>query len=1362
MASSQNSPVLIQHSSPPHRLSPEVTIVSISPFNPDHSPLQEPAAARPQPAVDESSSDSEPTTPTSEMTDTVMVDVPLPEQEEQEPESYGEQNNAGEESQLQQPEAVASSETVPQGIEQVPPPANDTSTQDIGELSPPPVVQQPRNDPPAWVTWDDDLSTPTEDEMTELTSRASRGQELSALDVPSVEKRIYQDVDDPEQRPVKKLRLSWIIKGVRGTRDKPNHARVLISPPANVDGNYWQIKFYPRGNKSVSLSAYIRCSRHPPKPDAHYQNGTFSFFQGPPDADLSNKDAPIQTIHNQSTEIECDKDTATPSETVTDSQKEQNTSGQDAEGAHTDDGASTGDVASEETQGEEDWRVAAQLGMVMYNPDEPRTCHVMSSEHQFAKTNDDWGWTNFVGPWSEIHTRGHLQRAPLLQNDTIAIDAYIRIFDDPTQALWWHTSDAECHWDSKSLAGYFPMGTPPLYHSPAVAGMTAWLLLAPFRKILQEVSTVDWRQNSQIRPKPVISHLQMILFLMRHLRKERETYVDLYPAIQAIRDLGDEYNDVKTFWEVFRRTIELELEGDDKSLKDLSAIFDMPGGPLSLPPLPVENVCDIQQSLEQVLRTKSFKGQLSDFLPLTLARQLFDKTKREWGLLHDRVILNEELDLSNFTTNLEHSRYTLYGFVVHVGDRNSGKFYSILRPGGPKTKWLAFEDGDGNKVFSYTRQRTQDFEGLEGQALKDFTSTRQTAYMAMYIKTSRLGDYLPGKLEPYKLPKSLLPHLESHFQGGEFTETPTLDNSDEIAVELYSDEGIIGRQGLLDMFNIKRQSDHKGLFHIIKVPKTATYQDLRLQLAQKLKLNDPKEIRLFLMSYTGLGHYTSAQMHAVDMMDLPRDAMRSDQPLCLWFSILKTEEAVKLFGVPDRTESTEQIEDSPEPEDGSNNANEATLEEGNQENVAAPDAEQASVQEAIATDLELITAGSQQPSSQSVESQDPESAMQLEMSPPSAEDSLTANVPHGHLIDAAAHGDPPQAETATSEEAIQEISAETMSAMSVIEEAVIASIVARDAEAMDFALDSAPISNQETTQTPQTEDISAEQSQGPVDNVYGFIQVFDVDNQNFYVREAFFAKYDDKIKEFVRQRMGYDTDKAFDIWRRESVVDGAAMEDDDTFRDRRFINGCDLIVGEPISDAKIKQLHEQGKFSNPFDLSKYLRMVDRRHPVLSLTTSEPIELAEFGADYYKGPLVNGRMHGKHALSISSSGHTYEGPLVCNKKCGKGGKMTYQNGDTYEGDWEDDERHGQGTFVEHRTGNKYVGGFEYGKRWGMGTTYWRVADEQADLCQICYSQEIDALFFDCGHVCSCVECARQCEICPICRRNVKQVVKMFRA
>ena len=53
-------------------------------------------------------------------------------------------------------------------------------------------------------------------------------------------------------------------------------------------------------------------------------------------------------------------------------------------------------------------------------------------------------------------------------------------------------------------------------------------------------------------------------------------------------------------------------------------------------------------------------------------------------------------------------------------------------------------------------------------------------------------------------------------------------------------------------------------------------------------------------------------------------------------------------------------------------------------------------------------------------------------------------------------------------------------------------------------------------------------------------------------------------------------------------------------------------------------------------------------------------------------------------------------------------------------------------------------FENGKRWGKGITYWEVADEQGDMCQICMAEEIDALFYDCGHVCSCVECAKHVE------------------
>lgn len=1370
MASSQNSPVLVQHASPPHTLSPDV-VVSIAAFSPEPESEPQPPSPPPGPiretelVPDPSLPETEPSTPTVEAPDAEMADAPPTN-----PESSSESNL---EAALQQDQSnadeqpVAESEDVPTDSNlaeewaAIPEPdVNTIDTAGQGTQTPPsaPVIQDPQAEIPEWVTWDDDLSTPTEEEMTEIRLRESRGTELSALDVPSVEKRIYQDVDDPDQRPVKKLRLSWVIKGVRGTKDKPNHARVMVSPAALVDGNYWQIKFYPRGNKCVSLSAYIKCSRHPPKTDGEVPDSMFSFFEGPPDANLGTGAVPIQTLKTDPRAREKTPDTAPPS-TVPDSEKQENhgVSEETSQDPH-----ETSDNEQQDTNNagksvEEEWRVSAQLGMVMYNPEEPRTCTYMSSEHQFAKSNDDWGWTNFVGPWRDIHLRQHCQRTPLLQNDTIAIDAYIRIFDDPSQSLWWHSSDVETQWDSKSLAGYYPMGTPPLYHSPAVAGLTSWLLLAPFRKVLQDLDAGEWRRNSQVRPRPVICQLQMNLFLMRHLKKERETYVDVYPAIQLIRDLGEVYNDVKTFWEVLRRTIELELAGDEVSLKRLSDIFDSPDGPVSLPPLPVEGILDIQQSLSQVLREQNFKGRLPNLLSLPLARQRFDKKAREWKLLHDRVILNEELDISEFCADIDQAKYTLYGFIVHVGERSSGKFYSVLRPSGPNTKWLAFEDGDGNKVFSYTRKRIQDFEGLEGQALKDFTSTRQTAYLAMYVKTSCLSEYLPGKLEPYSLPHWLGPFLGSQYHETEatFTAEASSNDSEEIAVEIYSDKGIIGTEGLLDMSTVKEEARRQGLFYLVSMPKTSTFQDLRRRMAQMLQLDDPQMIRLFRMRYSGMGHNTSAQMRSINLEESLGDGQSLNQPTCLWLSILKTKGEIELFAEPDRPPSIDAVPDPSQ--SASENSPDEEADGSAEDMVAAADAEQASVQAAVLTDIQRTSDETEQASAAVVEIVEPDTPMQLEIPPPTAEESLTADVPHGHLIDAAAHE---ESATTSGNAASQEL------ADPGVEESLIAAVIREIPETMDFVMntgtESTDQSNSQSAESSQPTSPPPEKLRGPVDNVYCIIQVFDIGKQVFRVLDTFFAKLDGNVRESLRERLGYGVDKEFVVWRRESVVEGSNLGPEDTFNDHKFVNGVELVIMEPLSDDQTKELDRDGKITNPNALSQYLRMMDRKHPVHSKTTTEPIELMEFGTQYYKGQLVNGRAHGPDAVFISANGNIYEGPLVCNRKSGKGGKMIYQNGDTYEGDWDQDERHGQGTFVEARTGNKYVGGFEYGKRWGMGTTYWQVADEQADLCQICYGQEIDALFFDCGHVCSCVECARQCEICPICRRSVKQVVKMFRA
>jgi len=80
------------------------------------------------------------------------------------------------------------------------------------------------------------------------------------------------------------------------------------------------------------------------------------------------------------------------------------------------------------------------------------------------------------------------------------------------------------------------MGMPSLYHSPDEAGITAWLLLAPFRKLLESVDAGQWRRNSQIKPRPFISRLQAVLHLMRHLRKE--DYVNVHAVLEAMKDYG--------------------------------------------------------------------------------------------------------------------------------------------------------------------------------------------------------------------------------------------------------------------------------------------------------------------------------------------------------------------------------------------------------------------------------------------------------------------------------------------------------------------------------------------------------------------------------------------------------------------------------------------------------------------------------------------------------------------------------------------------------------------------------------------------------------------------------------------------------
>ena len=1495
MATTQSSPVLVQHVSPPHTLDTIASDVTFTPLSsmPTETQRQETAMAalqEPEP-IPELPRITEPATVEAERTDTPMTEASVPDTE-----SRGDGPEAPAETSIaEQPPTEQTRGTPPDSLapaESVVAPTDTTTPQDpplgvdsqtITPLPEPPPP--PKLECPDWVTWEDDSSTPTEEELKEVEET-----EESAIDVPSIEKKVYEDWDDPEQRPSKKIRLSWVIKGVRGTKERPNMARTMHSPCALIDGHYWQIKFFPRGNKSASLSAYIRCTKHLPNPDTEVPESTFSYFEGPPDANMGAGAQPKNVLHVAATPV---KEKGSP-QPQPDEPGTSRYSGDDSSAEHSHDlpveqalqspaeslntapsaelpnltlaehestippepaeatSTEAADVTTtaeapvvEETKTEkvgpppaDDYRVSAQLGMVIYNPEEPRTCSFNSSEHQFTKHNDDWGWTNFVGPWNEIHIRQRGQRQALLKNDTIAIDAYIRIFEDPSQALWWHVShDHESNWPSKKLAGYYPMGTPPLYHSPAVAGITAWLLLAPFRKVLQEVDAGEWRRNSQVKPRPLIARLQSALHLMRHLR--REDYVNVIPVIDCLKEFGETFNDVKSFWEAFRRSIEIELEGEADALRQISEIFDTPAGFATISNLPVKGNHDIQTAIDTTCFPQELGSTSPNFLPLMLEREVFDKQTCEWKLCHDRVTLNDEICLPNG------EKYTLYGFMVHVGVRNSGKFYSILRPNGLGTKWLAFEDGDGNKVFSYTRKRIQDYEGLVGDDLKNFKSTRQTAYMAMYIKTSCVQSYLPGKLEDYSVPLWLTISLGDPIDGYEEQLRTDLDDIDKegIPVEVYSDEGVLGRKGLLDMFNIKQQALARDHFWTMNLSKDTTLKDIRHDLAARMEVDNVEKLRLFVMTYGEVGQYTSAQWEPAHLHKTVGYQAFFRRPLSLWLSLLKTEDDVKNFGVADPVETKVELIPEPwgapdpwevrsetpaattsiaaEPEASANElsntnstqlavevimedgaiavmtettgftpesiterqdaaASEVTMRDSNESSPpgetpaaeptiggaadqratdssnahgvapdppASPEAiledapevvtalEPATTAGEAATDTpapnsQVLATDASEPSRDQTVDDLTSEATPTEVSP-EADNEEPIAVEHGHLVDAVMSEAPP---------------IPPVNAVTIIEE-TIASV--RQAQAQADARSNDSDSEPEIKPPPR-----------PVPNVYGFLQVFDVDEQNFSVHSTFFARRDEPAKEVVRKCMGYDTDKQFHAWHRETTLDGSAVDDKVTFDDINFSDGVDIIVGEILSDSKKAELRHSGKFSSPFALSRYLRMSERRHPTQARTTAEPIEIADFGQNYYKGPLVNGQPHGEKCIMVTSHGHIYEGPLVMNEKDGANGKMTYQSGDVYEGEWKNDERHGQGTFIEKRTGNKYVGGFQDGKRWGKGVTHWQVADQEAAMCQICYGEEIDALFFDCGHVCSCVECAKQCDVCPICRRSVRQVVRMF--
>ena len=59
------------------------------------------------------------------------------------------------------------------------------------------------------------------------------------------------------------------------------------------------------------------------------------------------------------------------------------------------------------------------------------------------------------------------------------------------------------------------------------------------------------------------------------------------------------------------------------------------------------------------------------------------------------------------------------------------------------------------------------------------------------------------------------------------------------------------------------------------------------------------------------------------------------------------------------------------------------------------------------------------------------------------------------------------------------------------------------------------------------------------------------------------------------------------------------------------------------------------------------------------------------------------------------------------------------------------------------------------------------DNMANECTVCLEKPCDSVVYTCGHVCMCFECAINIKesrdpLCPICRQDIKDVIRIFKS
>ncbi|KAI9758979.1 MAG: Alsin [Candelina submexicana] len=1319
------------------------------------------------------------------------------------------------------------------------PPAPPANPEDSGAPPPPPAplvdAEQPHADAsatqrefsdsdtstddeeePHQIRWEEDLSTPDEEELKEI---EEKGPEISALDYNHWQTKFFTDLDDPEYVPGEFVRIDWTVPNVHGSLENPNKETVMRSPRVRLGGLDWNIKYYPRGNDTEQLSIYIECAK--PQPEKETTTDA---------AEAEKKQEPKPLSHDVAP-ITVEQDAAPPAQSATEQGAEQMTSSPSAVDSE------EGDVAIESTKGEPDdtWGAAAQFGVVIYNPNEPRVKYSRGNRHRFCAKSPDWGWTRFHGPHAQIHKRFRGERQALLRNDTLSFSAYVRIIKDDTGALWesGHISD----WDSLAKTGFRAIGSTRPHSNPVVTAIQAWLLFVPFRELVCTTTVPDPIKESRATPKPLIAALQKIAYSIQDRRKPTNSPVSLEGLSRAFAWYGFHFNlgDVVAFWELLRRLMEEELRGtntegklgilfdglldkpathdsEDVSSNSKTRIGSLSAGMAPSFRVPVKGVQNMQAAVAQTLNngdptSRPTIVQPPIFLQLELDRQMFDINTRRWIKLVDRIDLDEEIDLGAWIMNADNqSKYVLYGFIVHSGDLHSGYYYSVVRPGGPGTRWLRCKDRRSHStVKCLTKKQALDRHcGIASGRKSD--GTEPVAYVVMYVRKDVAQDVLKGIPEPWEAPQWIKedtdPNSPKEASQDVSYKTENQKEDDKLELLVYDSRLFEGRtgEGLIDFDDPSLDPNRIYQLTVPSQGKLSTViEELDAQVPS-LKADDSKAWVWVIDCDNQATLRHPCLIEDNDWWTFQK--LRQDYPACrLWVHLLTSGKdpeshlltladlikADVVFTAESKVPPPPKAADNPPPaedpstssfssdtdstapaqrvEDGAETeltddrtagqpAGENARAEGGTSAAADPseDTPMAEASDYIPTSgADQVDNDSRafQPSSIEVSDSDTQiplatnqqtaSASDADMEDPAVEVAPTSQDESTEIVSSPSVPQPSASLDQSAAEANRSLQQDDIEMQDPHrEEAQLAPESAIEGESQPAAA---------ADLTPSLPHIG--------DVIYFFLKWFDAKEQTLKAVGSFFALRDEDMTVCVRRLLNLPKDKAITLWCENQAAEVKSLDLPRQVSRDLDMPGSIIIVQDSLSDAETLAIEEEAGYPDP---KSYIReLVNRRSNPFVRNGHQTYSY--FSESYHSGETRNGRFHG-HGTSTTLNGQTYTGNFMSSYMHGTG-CMTYQNKDVYTGEFHKNEMHGQGKMVYAKTGNVYEGGWRNGRRHGKGVMRYEVSEEEERLCQICYEIEMDALFYDCGHVCACLECAGQVENCPVCRKGVVAVVKIYR-